>query len=311
MSLRVLFSLVVLSLLSACASTDYVQTAEAKYPPIGQFVEVEGLRIHYLDEGEGPAVILLHGAQSNIRDWSFALVDKLKGKHRVVAFDRPGLGYSDRPEAGADVPAEQARILKTAADKLGVGKAVIVGHSFGGAVAAAWTVNYQDDVVGLISLAGATHDWGGTNRTLYTIGASGVGPVLGSAARAYVSGDRALSLVNDAFAPNEPIPGYAEHLGIELALRPDTFRYNSTDITNLSNHLATQSKRYPEIEVPVVLIHGDADLTVPLENHSLKFYDDVPNGRLVVLPGVGHMVHQVSQPRIVEAIERLAGTMDQ
>lgn len=311
MILRILFSLIMVSLISACASSDYVQTAEEKYPPIGDFIEVEGLNIHYLDEGSGPPVILLHGAHSNIRDWTFALVDKLKDKHRVVAFDRPGLGYSERAASGGDAPAEQARILKAAADRLGVGKAVIVGHSFGGAVAAAWTVDYQEDVLGLVLLAGATYDWGGSGGLLYNIGASGVGPALGTAARVYIQGDRALGLVDDAFAPNEPIPGYAEHLGLELALRPETFRNNSTDINRLSGHLATQSLRYPEIEVPVVLIHGDADQTVGLEAHSLRFYDDVPNGRLVVVPGVGHMVHQVSQPRIIQAIERLAGTADQ
>ncbi len=308
MNLRTLISIVFITLLSACASSDYARTVEAKYPPIGSFVEVEGLNIHYLDEGAGPAVVLIHGANSNVRDWNFALVDKLKAKHRVLAFDRPGLGYSDRPETGGDVPAEQARILKAAADKLGVGAAVIVGHSFGGAVAAAWALDYPEDVLGLISLAGATYDWGGDGGALYSAGASSIGGILGSAARVYVSGDRALGLVDDAFAPNDPIPGYSEYLGIELALRPKSFRYNSTDINRLSGHLAVQSLRYPEIKAPVVLIHGDADKTVGLEAHSLRFYDDIKNGRLIIVPGVGHMIHQVSQPRIIKAIEQLAGT---
>ena len=308
MNLRILIGIALISLLSACASTDYAETVEAKYPPIGSFIEVDGLNIHYLDEGAGPTVILIHGANSNIRDWKFALVDKLTAKHRVIAFDRPGLGYSDRPPTGGDDPAVQARILKAAADRLGAGPAVVVGHSYGGAVAAAWTVDYPEDVTGLISLAGATYDWGGSGGALYAIGASGAGPLLGSAARAYVSGDRALGLVNDAFAPNEPIPGYAEYLGVELALRPEAFRHNSTDINRLSGHLKSQSKRYPAITQPVVLIHGDEDQTVGLEAHSLRFYDAVENGRLVVVPGVGHMVHQVSQPRIIQAIERLSGT---
>jgi len=302
---RVLAALFALAL-SACASTDYNQRVEAKYPPIGSFVEVEGLQIHYLDEGSGPPVILLHGANSNIRDWSFALVDKLKDRYRVVAFDRPGLGYSERPLVGGDAPMEQARILKAAADRLGVGKAIVLGHSFGGAVAAAWTVEYQTDVVGLISLAGATHDWGGGGGALYAIGSGPFGGVLGAGARAYVSGDRALGLINDVFAPNDPIPGYAEHLGIELALRPETFRHNSVDIDRLAGHLAEQSKRYPEITVPVVLLHGEADLTVGLEAHSFPFYDAVENARLIVLPNVGHMLHQVSQPRINRAIDDLA-----
>jgi len=310
MSLRILISIFFVSLMTACASTDYAQTVEAKYPPIGSFVEVEGLNIHYVDEGSGPAVILIHGANSNLRDWKFALIDKLTAKHRVIAFDRPGLGYSDRPATGGDIPAEQARILKVAADKLGVDKAVILGHSFGGAVAAAWTLDYPEDVVGLISLAGATYDWGGSGGPLYSIGASSAGGILGSAARAYVSGDRALGLVDDAFAPNDPIPGYAEYLGVELALRPETFRHNSTDINRLAGHLAAQSQRYSGITQPVVLIHGDDDLTVGLEAHSLRFYNAVENGKLVVVPGVGHMIHQVSQPRIIEAIEQLAGTAE-
>ena len=105
MSLRILISIALVSLVTACASTDYAQTVEAKYPPIGSFVEVNGLTIHYIDEGSGPTVILIHGANSNLRDWKFALVDKLTAKHRVIAFDRPGLGYSDRPAKGGDVPA--------------------------------------------------------------------------------------------------------------------------------------------------------------------------------------------------------------
>lgn len=311
MKLTVFAPLICLMFLTACSGARYEADAEAKYPPIGQFVTVEGLDVHYIDQGSGPTVILIHGANSNIRDWTFAMVDELSAKHRVIAMDRPGHGYSDRPAEGGDIPAVQARILKLAADQLVAGDAVIVGHSFGGAVASAWALDYPEGVKGLISLAGATYDWGGGGGTLYALGSSEVtGGALGAAARAYVSGDRAISLINDVFAPNEPIPGYAEHLGLPLALRPATFRYNAADIDNLDGHLAVQSQRYGELTMPVILIHGDADQTVGLQEHSVRFFNDVSSSDLVVMPGIGHMIHQVARPTIIAAVEKLAGTAD-
>ena len=67
----------------------------AAFPPVGEFVSVTGGRVHYVHAGQGPDVILLHGAGGNLRDFTFSLMDHLTDRYRVTAFDRPGMGYTD------------------------------------------------------------------------------------------------------------------------------------------------------------------------------------------------------------------------
>lgn len=295
-----------LSALTGCASVESTRRAEAAYPPVGAFVEAGGLRVHYVEAGEGPAVILIHGANGNLRDFTFSMVDELKDRYRVIVFDRPGHGYSDRAEPDGDVPATQARALAAAADALGVERAVIVGHSFGGAVAAAWALERPDQAAALVSLAGAVFPWNGDGGFLYSLAGSFMGPVVGAAARAYVSGSRLDRLIADVFAPNSVTPGYAEHIGVELALRPDTFRYNAADINELNDNLIPQAERYGELAMPVEIVHGESDATVGLDVHSIPFQAAAPEARLTVLPGVGHMPHHVSEGIVVAAIDRAA-----
>ncbi|MEO0363128.1 MAG: alpha/beta hydrolase [Pseudomonadota bacterium] len=279
--------------------------AESAYPPVGRFVEVEGLKLHYVDEGEGPALVLIHGASGNLRDWTFSMTSRLKDRYRVIAFDRPGHGYSGRPDEQGHDPSVQARLLAAGADALGVERAIVVGHSWGGSVTTAWALARPDQTAGAVSIAGATYPWGGDGGFLYRIGASAVGGAVSAAARAYVSGDRRTSVVRDVFAPNAMPPGYAEHIGIDLALRSDTFQWNAEDINRLNDHLKTLAPRYGEIAAPVEVLHGDADETVYLDVHSLPLAEAVANGRLTVLPGVGHMPHHVREGQVVDAIDRV------
>src|SRR6478752_9371081 len=102
--------------------------AEREYPPAGQFVEVDGVRLHYLERGEGPPVVLLHGNVVTAEDWALSgVLDRVAERHRVVAFDRPGYGHSDRPRGSAWTAAEQAGLLRRALARLGVGRPVVVG----------------------------------------------------------------------------------------------------------------------------------------------------------------------------------------
>src|SRR6266481_3294033 len=87
---------------------------QARFPPIGQFVEVEGIRLHYLEAGQGPPVVLIHGASGNLLDFKLSIFDALAEKHRVIAIDRPGLGYSERPDGPWCGPDCQARLIHDA-----------------------------------------------------------------------------------------------------------------------------------------------------------------------------------------------------
>lgn len=282
--------------------------AEVRYPPIGAFTDVGGLRVHYLDRGAGVPVVLLHGASGNLRDFSFSLVDRLAAAGlRPIAFDRPGLGYSDRPPERGHVPAVQAGILRAAARTIGVGRAVVVGHSLGGAVAMAWALDAPEATIGAMSIAGATYPWGGDAGLFYTLGASetfsGAARALARALIDETNPERAVARI---FSPDTPPPGYAEYVGAGLALRADAFRNNAGDLSHLNAELERQAPRYAELAMPVEAIHGTADRTVWAEVHSVPLVKAVASGRLTLLAGVGHMPHHVAEAAVVAGIVRLA-----
>jgi pimeloyl-ACP methyl ester carboxylesterase len=281
--------------------------APTSYPPIGEFVTVGGLRIHYVARGGGVPVVLLHGASGNLRDFTFSLVDRLAALGlRPVAFDRPGLGYSDRAPVSGWSPLTQARVLRAAADQLGLERPIVLGHSWGGAAAMAWAVEAPGAVRGVVSLAGATYPWGGGVGLIYDLAATDVlGPVVSGVARLLIDGTSPDAVVGRIFRPNAMPPGYAEYIGVPLALRSDAFRNNAEDLTHLNAELAALAPRYKGLPMPVEAVHGGADETVWASVHSEPLSRDVARGRLTILPGVGHMPHHVDEDAAVEAILRV------
>lgn len=284
-------------------------SAAESHPPLGAFVQAEGLRIHHIDRGAGPAAVLIHGASGNLRDFTFSLLDRLVARGlRVIAFDRPGLGYSDRALVRGWDPAVQARVLRAAAAALGVENPVVLGHSWGGAVAMAWAVQAPRETRGVLSLAGATHPWGEGVGMLYTLAASPIfSGLTRQAARLMIDTDDPESVVARIFRPNRVPDGYADYIGVELALRPDTFRHNAEDLTHLDAALAVQAPRYAGLPTPVEAIHGEADKTVWASVHAEPLVRQVAHGRLTLLPGVGHMPHHAREDAVVAGVARLAG----
>ena len=141
-----------------------VRRIEQAHPPAGRFVEVAGGRLHLLELGpvDGSPVVLLHGASGNLADMRVALGDRLALRYRVILIDRPGHGWSDRPGGRADAsPAVQAALIHQALERTGVRRAIVVGHSWSGALATAYALAYPDDVSGLVLLAPVTHPWPG------------------------------------------------------------------------------------------------------------------------------------------------------
>src|SRR5262249_6116930 len=138
---------------------------DRRHPPGGVFVPVSGGRLHVVELGEcadAPAVVLLHGASGNLEDMRLALGERLARRHRVILIDRPRHGWSDRPAGTAcSSPARQAALVVEALDRLGVAKAIVVGHSWSGAAALALALGHTDRVAGLVLLAPVTHPWPG------------------------------------------------------------------------------------------------------------------------------------------------------
>lgn len=276
-------------------------------PPLGDFAQIEGKRVHYTDTGRGVPVVLLHGASGNLRDMTFELADRLDDRYRVLSFDRPGLGYSDKLHDRGESPQEQARHMARVLDELGIDRALVLGHSFGGSVAMAWALERPDQIAGVVSLSGATMPWPGGLGPWYSIASSRIGgatvvPLLVNT----VDVSDADSIGARLFRPNALPDGYIDYIGVDLILRSEQIRTNARQINNLKRNLQAMSELYPGVSTPVEVVHGTADGTVPAAVHAQPMSDLLPNARLTLLPGVGHMPHHAATDDVVAAVDRVA-----
>lgn len=284
------------------------------FPPEGRLVDVDGRRVHVLETGRArgtaPDVVLIHGANGSMRDFTFDLVARLAPDFRVIAVDRPGHGWSDGwPESDAD-PRAQARVLRQALAGLGLRRPVVVGHSYGGAVAMGWALEAleagRDDTGALVLLAGATMPWEGRVSLLYDL----LDSPLGFAARGYIAGvvseDAARNVTRRIFAPDRMPPGYVRHFGPGMSMRRAVQEANTRQVNGLNAAVRRMVADYPRLTLPIEALHGTADTIVGLQVHSERLAARVPSVNLVVFDGVGHMPHHARPDETVAAIRRAA-----
>jgi len=285
---------------------------ERRFPPRGQFVALSGGRLHLTDSRPGGApratVLLLHGASGNEADLRVALGERLAALgFRVVAVDRPGHGWSDRCGADAADPARQARLIRAALTRLGVERALVVGHSWSGALAQNFALDHSEFTQGLVLLAPVTHGWPGGVSWHYEPTALPVVGWLFAHLLAMPLGllifDRALAGV---FAPQPTPPDYAARTGVALVLRPRAFRANARDVVGLKAFVTAQSRRLEKIAAPTAIVSGDADDIVLTELHSRASARAIPGARLTILPGVGHSPHHTAPESVIAAIVDVA-----
>lgn len=286
---------------------------EARNPPMGEMVSVDGREVHVVIQGEGPDLVLLHGAGGSSRDFTFEIIKELSQHYRVFAFDRPGFGWSEQIDPSHAKPwvtssarlVDQAAHLAKAARQLGADRPLVVGHSYGAAVALAWAL--EEAPCGVVVLSGATMPWPGNIDWSYRVLGSVVGgaslPHIVSALvpRRYV--ETALSTV---FAP-QPVPdGYLSRAGVMMATRANTLRSNARQVRALLPQVVELAERYKGIEVPVEILHGTEDKTVYAEIHAEPLANLLPNVNLTILDGIGHMPHHAVPNQVIDAIHRLA-----
>lgn len=303
----ILLSVPLLLLAASLAGSWWI---ERRYPPIGEFIEVDGLRLHYVSQGQGPgpALLLVHGASSNLRDFQSSILPELAQHHRVIAFDRPGYGYSERVAGDWADPARVARLLLDASARLGIDKPVIVGHSWAGSVVMSALVEMPERVSGGVLLAGVAGHWVGSVGWTYDAGSL---PLLGPLFAWTTVLPAGQLMLADAVAPvlaPSPVPAdYVERIGAPLALRPRSFLNNVQDTTRLSQYMQHLSPRYDQIRLPLLIIHGEADTLVPFWNHGRRLLPVIPQAQAVLIPNGGH-APQHSHPReVVEALEQFVG----
>ncbi len=286
----------------------------SRFPPQGVFVPVAGGRLHLRDMGPRDAppsrtVVMIHGASCNHMALVLPLAEPLVAAgFRVIAVDRPGHGHSDRPGGRADAsPVRQASLIAEAMRAVGAPEAIVLAHSFAGAIGTTMAINHPAQVKALALIAPVSHPWPGGVTWYNHPGSwpvvdllfSNTLPVAGFALTAQAG-------IASVFAPQAAPAGYIEATHLPLMLRPANFRANAQDLTGLYGHIVEWSKRYGEIRQPVTIIAGDRDTVVSTTLHTEALARQLPDGRKVVLPGVGHVPHHADTELVVREVTALA-----
>lgn len=281
---------------------------EAQVPADGRYVEVGAERFHYVEEGKGPPLVMIHGLMGSSRNLTYALSGRLREHFRVITLDRPGSGYSTR-QAGtaADLPA-QARQIAGFIKALGLERPLVVGHSLGGAIALALALDHPHAVSGLVLVAPLTHP----QRLLPAVFLSlAVRPAL---LRRWLSHTLTVpiglltrhAVVKGVFAPDPAPQDFATRGGGLLGMRPHNFYAASTEINQVNDDLPDMVKRYPQLTLPIGLIYGARDAVLDFRKHGQALADKVPGLKLQLVEGRGHMLPITATDRVAELVEQVA-----
>ena len=280
-------------------------SAETRNPPAGSFINVEDTQVHYLERGQGTPIVLLHGNTLRLEDFvASGLIERLARHYRVLAFDRPGFGYSERPRNRLWTAAAQAALLREALLQLGVERPIVLGHSWGTLVALELALISSVDVRRLVLISGYYFAMPRLDVVLATPVAV---PVLGDVMRYTVTALSARLLlartVKAMFAP-QPVPlNFMNTLNREMLFRPVQIRANAEDAAYMMPSASALQRRYSEIHSPAVILAGAADKVVDPEKHARRLHVELENSQLHVLPGVGHMLHHAAPTTVFEAIK--------
>ena len=282
--------------------------AEAAHPPAGKFVEVDGVRLHYVERGSGTPVVLLHGNGVTFHDFEASgVLDLAAGQYRVLAFDRPGFGYSERPRTTVWTPQAQAALLAKALAKLEIEPAVVVGHSWGTLVALAMALDHTDRVRGLVLLSGVYYGTLRPDVIPFSLPAiPGVGDVMAHTVSP-LSGALIGPLgVKAAFAP-APVSDKFKRFPVALTLRPSQVRATAADTALMEPGALSLAGRYDELALPVVIMAGEGDLIAHVNKHAERLVGGIANSDLRIVPDQGHLFHYAVPDQVIAAIDSVAG----
>lgn len=304
----VVAALVVLALVTQAG----VVVLQRAYPAQGRMIDVAGATLHVVDIGPRdtalPPVVMIHGASSNLETMRLPLGDRLAKAHRVILIDRPGHGWSVRARDQDSTPAIQARMIDEALEQLGIGPAVFVVHSWAGALGARMALDYPGRVAGLVMLAPVAYPWrGGVGWYNEVVTTPVIGALLAYTITLPLGYLLAESIARDVFLPQTIPRDYVRDSATLLLLRPREFLANARDLVTLKAAVAEQAPRYGDIRIPTLVITGDFDDTVSPEIHSRPFAAAVPGAKLIVLPGVGHMVQNAAPQLVMREIDAMMG----
>lgn len=321
-SLILLFvvGLLILAVLTGCG-TLHRTIAERNYPPTGRYLNITTAqgehRMHIVEGGQpdGPPVVLIHGLFANTYDYTLTDFWQTAGKrYRLIAIDRPGKGYSKRPNRLRMTISNEAEVIQEALLQLGVEQAVIVGHSSGAAVTLAHATAFGESAQarGYITLAPSVRvDEGDLNLAgLMVVGAIRTldlpiwGEIMTETVVPTVAWVAMPSVLERVFSP-QAVPEVFADMNGQLSIRPTNFRNDMRDVLTLPQGMREIMPQLETLSSRVVILAGDQDQLANYENHAVWLDQLLPDSDLVKLHNVGHMVHVAAPELVIAAIDGL------
>lgn len=306
--------MVALSVLVAMSAALYLygqykfRQVEKRFPSTGNFVTVDGIKLHYISKGQGKPIVFLHGGVLNGNDFEQVSEMAAAGGYRAIAFDRPGYGYSERPANEPVTPKVQARLLHQALQALGVEKPILVGHSWSGVLVLTYALDYPDDLSGLVTLGAGMYPEGYPAEKGDPISTVVLTPVLGNAIMnmllAVLGPPMADNILRETFKP-EQVPEAYRKATAAYWLRPSQFKANREDVLAFVPAVKAVMGRYKEIKSPLVIVAG-ADDPFETREHSYRLHKEIPSSTLIVQHHVAHMIPQNHPEVVMKAIEALS-----
>ncbi len=271
--------------------------------PDSIFIDVNGLEVHMKKAGEGePALILLHGFGASVFSWREVL-DPLSELGTVVAYDRPAFGLTERPltwegENNPYSPDAQVEILIGLMDALGINKAILVGNSAGGTVSIQTALYYPERVEALILVDAAVYQTGGSPSWLELIQNTPQMDRLGPLFVRSIAKDGNAAIERAWHNPNLITPDIFE--GYRLPLQAENWDIALWELNKTTSHRNLE-ETVKDILIPVLVLSGDDDHLIPLEN-SIRLAEDIPGAVLVVFKDCGHLPQEECPEEFLAAI---------
>jgi pimeloyl-ACP methyl ester carboxylesterase len=289
--------LLVVCLASVCAIASGSGLSE-------HIITVDDVKLHYVESGTGPPVVLIHGNPGHAGDFESGAIDALSDSHRVIAVDRPGHGESDRA-ANADTVEEQAKLLHDELTALNITRPILVGHSWGGSLVLAYAVAYPDDISGMVLVAPAAYP---DKSDPFFLTLAGKVPIIGELGalmgRSILSRGMVKKDLARAFYP-QPVPNWYYKLVWRSWMGRKQLKAYFQDEAQLNESLSKMTDRYADIQTPTVIVTGDSDQIVDAKRNAHHLHKVMKTSHLVELPNTGHEIPQTRPESIAEAVRMI------
>jgi pimeloyl-ACP methyl ester carboxylesterase len=292
---------------TAIVNRQLAEKAQRDNPPRGRFIDIDGVRLHYVERGDGRPLVLFHGNGSMIQDFeSSGLIDLAAENHRVIVFDRPGFGHSLRPRNVVWSPDAQADLFMKALDRLHVQHAIVLGHSWGASVAVALAIKYPSFVEALVLASGYYFPTARADVVALSAPAiPGLGDIVSYTISPIVSRLMWTAMLRKMFGPR-PVPEKFAGFPKEMAVRPSQIRASAAETALMIPAAFASSKTYVQLAMPTIIIAGEDDRVIDINQQSGRLHGEVQQSKLHRIPGAGHMIQQSATRDLMAAIDEAA-----